>query len=153
MRVDVENEIVIHRRREDVAAFASDPDNATRWYANIKQVEWLSPKPLAVGSRLAFIAHFLGRELRYAYEVTALDAGAKLVMRTADGPFPMETTYEFESVGADRTRMRLMNRGDPEGFSKLVGPFVGVAMRGANRKDLARLKELRERSPEAMQGS
>lgn len=142
---DVLTETVIRRPRAEVAAFAGDPSNAPKWYVNIKAVAWRTPPPLRVGSRLAFVAHFLGRRLRYTYEVVELVPGERLVMRTAEGPFPMETTYTWESVGPDATRMTLRNRGEPSGFSKLASPLMKAAMRRANEKDLARLKDVLER--------
>ncbi len=96
--VDVVTEVVIERPRDDVAAFAVDPDNATRWYKNITSVGWRSAPPLSVGTRLDFVARFLGRELTYTYEVQDLVPGERLVMRTAQGPFPMETTYTWEDA-------------------------------------------------------
>jgi uncharacterized membrane protein len=144
MPVDVLTEVVMDRPRERVAAYVADPSNAPEWYVNIKSVEWRTPAPVKVGSQIAFVAHFLGRRLAYTYEVADLVAGERLVMRTAEGPFPMETTYAWESVGANRTKMMLRNRGEPRGFSKLVAPFIAAAMRRANRKDLARLKSLLE---------
>jgi hypothetical protein len=140
MAVDVRTEIEIGRPRADVAAFAADPDNATTWYENITAVEWQSPRPAAVGSRIAFVARFLGRRLAYTYEITGLVAGERLVMRTSEGPFPMETTYTWEALDDRATRMTLRNRGRPAGFSALAGPFVAAAMRRANRKDLAALR-------------
>ena len=144
MSVDVLTETVIDRPREQVAAYAGDPSNAPAWYVNIKSVEWKTPPPLTLGSRLAFVAHFLGKKLAYIYEIVEMTPGSRLVMRTADGPFPMETTYTWEDAGEGKTRMALRNRGQPSGFSKLVGPMMAVAMRRANRKDLARLKSLLE---------
>jgi uncharacterized membrane protein len=146
MAVDVLTEIVIDRPRDRVAAYAGDPANAPEWYANIKSIEWRTTPPLGVGSRLLFVANFLGRRLAYTYEVAELIPGERLVMRTTEGPFPMETTYTWEQVETEKTRMTLRNRGEPRGFSRLVGPFMGMAIRRANRKDLARLKALLERT-------
>jgi hypothetical protein len=114
------------------------------WYANIESVEWKSPRPLRIGSRLAFVANFLGRRLAYTYEVVELAPGERLVMRTADGPFPMETSYAWEVTPEGATRMILRNRGAPAGFSRLVAPFLASAMRRENRKDLLRLKRVLE---------
>ena len=144
MSVDVLTEIVIERPPDRVAGYAGNPSNAPEWYVNIKAVEWKTPPPLAVGSRLAFVAHFLGRRLAYTYEIVELVPGAKLVMRTAEGPFPMETTYTWQPDGDGKTKMSLRNRGEQRGFSKIAGPLMAAAMRRANRKDLARLKTLLE---------
>jgi hypothetical protein len=141
MMVDVSTDTVINRPRRDVSAYAADPDNAPLWYTNIKTVEWKTPRPLQVGSRILFVAEFLGRRLAYTYEVVELVPDERFVMRTAEGPFPMETTYSWQSIAANQTRMTLRNRGVPAGFSKAMAPFMTFAMRRANRKDLALLKQ------------
>jgi uncharacterized membrane protein len=145
--VDVSTQVDIERPRAAVAAYASDPDNATAWYVKIKSVEWRTPKPLQVGSKLAFVAQFLGRTLEYTYEVREMVPGERFVMATAQGPFPMETTYSWEDTPSGGTRMRLRNRGEPAGFSKLVAPVMAGAMQRANSKDLQRLKKLLEAAP------
>jgi uncharacterized membrane protein len=146
MNVDVVTEVVIARPRAVVSAFAADPDNAPRWYENIKAVEWRSTPPLAVGSRIAFVAQFLGRRLEYTYEVVEWVPTERFVMRTADGPFPMETTYEWQDADGAATRMTLRNRGRPKGFALWLAPVIGMAVRRANRKDLAALKAVLESS-------
>jgi uncharacterized protein YndB with AHSA1/START domain len=143
--VDVVTEVEIARPRSAVAEYASDPDTATAWYENIKTVEWQTPRPLAVGSRIAFTAQFLGRRLTYTYEIRELVPGERLVMSTADGPFPMETTYSWQDTAGGATRMMLRNRGEPAGFSKVAAPVLAAAMRRANQRDVRRLKEILER--------
>ncbi len=145
MKVDVLTDIEIDRPRTEVAAFAGDPTNAPTWYANIASVNWETPAPLAVGSRLAFVARFLGRRLAYTYEIVELIPGERLVMRTAQGAFPMETTYTWVAVSENRTQMSLRNRGEPSGFANVGAPLMAAAMRRANQKDLRRLKALLER--------
>jgi uncharacterized membrane protein len=138
LAVDVLTEIEIARPRDEVAAYAADPGNATAWYENIERVEQKTE------SRVAFVARFLGRRLAYTYEIVELVPGERLVMRTADGPFPMETTYTWADDGRGGTRMTLRNRGEPSGFAGVAAPLLAGAMRRANRKDLERLKRILE---------
>lgn len=141
--VDVVTEVDIFRPRAAVWAFAADPSNATAWYRNIKAVEWETSPPAAVGSKIRFQAQFLGRTLEYTYEIRELEPGRRFVMATAQGPFPMETTYTWDDI-ADGTRMTLRNRGEPSGFAAVSAPVMSVAMRRANHADLRRLKALLE---------
>jgi uncharacterized membrane protein len=127
-----------------VSAFAADPTNATAWYKNIKAVEWETPPPAVVGSRIRFSAQFLGRTLDYTYEVRELKPGRRFVMATAQGPFPMETTYTWRDAPDRATRMTLRNRGEPSGFAAVAAPVMARAMRKANQADLRRLKSLLE---------
>ena len=144
MTVDVFSEITIERPIAEVAAYAADPFNAPAWYVNIESVEWVTPPPAQLGSTVKFVARFLGRQLAYTYEFVDFVAGERLVMRTAQGPFPMETTYTWSPLGDGRTHMELRNRGEPSGFSKIMARFIGLAMRRANRKDLERLRSILE---------
>jgi uncharacterized protein YndB with AHSA1/START domain len=126
MAVDVVTEIEIARPRAGVAAYAADPANATEWYVNIKRAERLSP------TSVAFEARFVGKTMRYTYEIVEDVPGERLVMRNET----METTYEWRDTQGG-THMTLRNRGSAPG---VAAPF----MRRANKKDLARLKTILE---------
>ncbi len=143
MAVDVEVSTLIQAPVGTVASYAGDPGNAPSWYVNIVSVEWRTPPPVAVGSQLDFVAQFLGRRIEYTYEVTELVPGERLVMRTAQGPFPMRTSYTWTAEG-DATRMTLRNDGEPSGFARVAAPVMELAMRRAMTKDLAALKRLLE---------
>lgn len=142
--VDVLTEINIKRPVTVVSEYAMNPDHAPEWYVNIHSSEWKTSKPIMIGSQIAFKAKFLGRELAYIYEIKEYEPGKKLVMRTAQGPFPMETTYTFQSLDENLTRMTLRNTGNPTGFSKAFSPFMATMMRKANMKDLKKIKSILE---------
>ncbi|KZE66188.1 ATPase [Fictibacillus phosphorivorans] len=142
--VDVKTEISINRPIDRVAQYAADPDHAPEWYDNIHTVEWVTEKPMKLGSKIAFIAFFLGKKLEYVYEIIEHVPYEKLVMRTANGPFPMETTYTWKKGKEDVTIMTLRNHGYPTGFSAVVTPFISFMMKKANKKDLAKIKKILE---------
>lgn len=142
--VDVLREINIARSQSLVSAYASDQDNAPEWYDNINSASWLTPRPLIQGSKIKFQARFMGKQLEYTYEITALKSGVMLVMSTFEGPFPMETIYTWRELDKDSCQMTLRNRGNPKGFSKLVAPLMAMMMKKAMQKDLIKLKNILE---------
>jgi hypothetical protein len=148
MAVDVETEVEIALPRAAVAAYAADPDNASEWYESVESVGWKTRKKrFGVGSQFEFVGRLFGRPLTYTYTVIEFFPLERLVMRTADGPFALETTYAWQDAAGGATRMTLGNRGEPTGLSsRLTSPLMASAMRRTNRNDLARLKELLEAS-------
>lgn len=143
MGVEVTTKIDIARPLAEVAAYAFDPSHAPQWYANIRSVRWRTAPPVGEGSEMDFVARFLGRELAYTYRVVELTSN-RLVMRTAQGPFPMETVYQLQAMGPEKTRFCLINRGEPKGFVGVVAPVMIAAMKAANQKDVAALKRVLE---------
>ena len=148
MAVDVQTEVEIARPRVAVATYAADPDNAPDWYENVERVDWKTKKKrFGVGSQFEFVGGLLGRKLTYTYQVTEFVPLERLVMRTAEGSFAVETTYTWQDAPDGATRMTLRSRGEPTGLSsRIASRFMASAMRRTNRNDLARLKELLEAS-------
>jgi uncharacterized membrane protein len=144
--VDVRTEITINCPVAEVSEYAADPENAPQWYVNIHSIEWKTAKPLMLGSQMAFKAKFLGRELAYVYEVVEFVPGKKMVMKTANGPFPMETIYTWQAINENKTRMTLTNKGNPSGFNKILSLFMTTMMKKANMKDLKNIKDILEGS-------
>jgi hypothetical protein len=143
--IDVSTEIDINCSKAKVAEYSANPDNAPKWYVNIKAAKWKTPRPLQVGSQIVFKTKFLGKLLVYIYEISEYAAEQKMVMKTIIGPFPMETIYTWKSIDGNITRMSLQSKGNPGGLSKLLTPLLSFAIKKANNKDLQRLKEIIEK--------
>ncbi|MBI2685062.1 MAG: SRPBCC family protein [Acidobacteria bacterium] len=144
MTLDICTTVEISRPLMDVVAYSADPTNARAWYRNIKFIEWRSLPPLRTGTLVAFFGRFLGRTRTYHYEVTEFVVGERLVMRTAQGPFPMETTYTWEPMPNGATRMTLRKRGTAKGLSRLAVPLLTRSIRRANETGLRHLKQILE---------
>ncbi|WNJ20195.1 SRPBCC family protein [Pontibacter sp. G13] len=142
--VDISTEIIIERPIEVVSSYAADPDNAPQWNQHIHAMSWRTPRPMRAGTLLAFEANFLGRELAYVYEVMRFEPAELLVMRTTDGPFPMQTTYQWRRHNRHHTHMLLRNEGDPGVFFRLLSPILSQIMGKASQSDLEKLKQILE---------
>jgi uncharacterized protein YndB with AHSA1/START domain len=144
MTVDVEVHATIDRPRAEVAGYCCDPENVTAWYGNVTAVQWETDGPLAIGSRFRFTSDFLGRRLQYTYEVLELVPAERLIMRSDQSPFRMETAYTFQDTAGAATWMTVRNRGEPTAYTGLAPAILATAIRRATSKDLIKLKSILE---------
>jgi hypothetical protein len=148
--IDITAEVAIRRPLRDVAGYMIDPAHDPEWIGGVREVHLETPPPLAVGSRVARVAYFLGRHVEYVNEVVELDRDRVLDMRSVKAPFPMRVTYSFErDDGAATTVVRNRVRGAPGGFFALFGPLLAPMVKRSVQKDLERLRDRLEASGRA----
>jgi uncharacterized membrane protein len=140
MSVDVTVEQPIARDREAVARFAMDPANDTRWIGALKSVRVLTDGPIAPGTQVERVAGFLGRRIEYVNEITELEPGRRLAMRSVRAPFPMTVEYAFDDAGDGTTLARIRAGGEAGRYYALAGPLLAVMVRRGIARDLKALK-------------
>ena len=143
MSIDVKTEVVINRSKDDVARFAMNPGNDPSWIGGIVEARTLTDPPFNKGTKVARVATFLGKRIKYVTEVIDYEPTGRLVMHSVKGPFPMTIRYQFEETGGG-TLVRIQNQGEVRGFFKLAGPVVAGLLKRSVTRDLAKLKELLE---------
>jgi uncharacterized membrane protein len=141
--IDVVAEVHVRRPRERVAAYMSDPANDPEWIGGLREARLLGDGPLREGSRVAREASFMGRRVEYVNEITKLEPGRILEMRSVKAPFPMHITYTFEERDGG-TVVRNQVRGGG-GLLSLGSPAFAPLVRRNVRRDLERMRDVLER--------
>lgn len=142
--IDVTVTTTIEAPRDQVASYVVDNRNDLAWIGGISESELLGDPPIGVGSRVRRVASFMGRRIEYVNEVTRLEPGLVLEMRSVKSPFPMEITYAFEDVAGGRTRASVRVQGDPSTLYRLAGPLLSRQVKKNVQADLERLKDILE---------
>jgi uncharacterized membrane protein len=142
MSIDVLAEVRVRRPREQVAAYMSDPANDPEWIGGLREARLLGDPPLQQGSRVARVASFMGRRVEYVNEITTLEPGSVLEMRSVKAPFPMHITYTFEDrEGGTLVRNHVRGGG---GLFSLGSPLFAPLVRRNVQKDLERMRDVLE---------
>jgi uncharacterized membrane protein len=140
--IDVVAEVHVRRPREQVAAYMNDPANDHEWIGGLREARLLGDGPLAEGSRVERVASFVGRRVEYVNEITRLEPGRTLEMRSVKAPFPMHIMYTFEDRdGGTVVRNHVRGGG---GLLSLGSPIFAPMVKRNVQKDLERLRELLE---------
>ena len=141
--IDVTATTTIEVPRDQVASYVVDNRNDPAWIGGISESELLGDPPMVVGSRVRRVASFMGKRIEYVNEVTRLDAGLVLEMRSVKSPFQMHITYTFEDVGGT-TQTSVRVQGDPSALYRLAGPLLSRQVKKNVQADLERLKDILE---------
>jgi uncharacterized membrane protein len=141
--IDVTATTTIEAPRDQVASYVVDNRNDPAWIGGISESELLGDPPIGVGSRVRRVASFIGKRIEYVNEVTRLDPGSVLEMRSVKSPFPMHITYAFEDVaGTTQTSVRV--QGSTSTFYRLAGSLLSRQVKKNVQGDLERLKDILE---------
>jgi uncharacterized membrane protein len=135
----------VDRPADAVYAFLEDVENNTRWLRGMVSCRWTTEPPVRVGSRYEQVARFLGKEIRTRFEVTELEPGRRVTIRSLPGSsFPLTVRREVDPLGAARCRVTETVHSDPSGFYRLSAPVLRLLVRRNIDRDYRRLKELLE---------
>ena len=142
MSIDVVAEVYVRRPREEVAAYMTDPANDPEWIGGLREAQLVGEGPPRVGSRVARVASFMGRRVEYVNEITALEPGRILEMRSVKAPFPMHITYSFEDRdGGTAVRNHVRGGG---GLFSLGSPLFAPMVKRNVQRDLERMRDVLE---------
>lgn len=142
--VSVKTEIIINKPIVEVSTYAADPNNYSEWCDNIVSVQWKTPKPMQLNSKIAYKSQFLGKLHSYTYEVVFIEKNKKMIMKIKDGSFPLSTTFHWNSIDENTTIMTIINLGKPKILSTIISPFMSFIVKYLNRKDLKKIKRILE---------
>jgi carbon monoxide dehydrogenase subunit G len=141
----LESSIEINRPIEEVITFVDDNNNDPMWQTSVLESEKVSNGPVGVGTIYHVKEKFLGRVIEQDWEVTARNEdGSAWAARSKAGPFPMETTMQFEASENGGTRVTRTLSVDVGRFFKVASPVVGHIAQREMDMDFANLKELLE---------
>lgn len=143
--VNIQTIIEINKPVDLVSTYTANPDNAPEWCEKIKSTSHLTPLPIEVGSKFELVRYSLRRKVKFIYEVIEFIPNNILILQTKQGPFPMETTYSWEKVSENRTKMILTNTANPKGLGRLFAPFLTNRISKENVKDLKKLRRILEK--------
>jgi uncharacterized membrane protein len=142
--VDLTVETEIAAAPADIAAVMFDPQREPEWMSAIKRVEIIDPA-LQPGARVRRTAQFLGRELSWTTEVEAVHFPHVLKLKIAEGPFTGTVSYQIQRSGSGSV-VRIHNQGQTTMLGFLPAALVEAPMRSTLNADLARLKNLVEKT-------
>jgi hypothetical protein len=139
----VERSGTIKQPVERVFKYVSTPENDPTWVPASFRHHKISPGPLRVGSITEEDVAFLGRRMRYVWEVCHYEPPSAFSARTLSGPLPFTIHLLFESVDS-ATELTLVVDAELRGVYKLMGPLMKWVVQRQFKTQLHTLTNLLE---------
>ena len=141
----VEETILINCPRDEVFAFASNPDNIPLYSSNLVEFEKTSDGPVGKGTTYRGITRVAGKSVAWTSEMAEFEEGTKTVNRSVESPmaWQIEARYEDDD-GATLVHWRQETDSYGGFFGKLADPLVTRMYAKDVRSNLENMKELLE---------
>ena len=144
--VEVQGEILIDRRPEDVFDFVADEENEPQYNPQMRSAKKLTEGPIGVGT--SFRAEMIGRGrvVPMTIQFTEFDRPRRLEERVQMRAMDLTGGLTFEPVDGT-TRMRWSWNLEPHGVLRFMGPVVAAMGRRQERRIWTSLKQRLEAKP------
>jgi hypothetical protein len=139
----VETSGPIDRPVDRVFEYVSTPENDPTWVSVSLRQEKISPGPMRVGSVTEEDVGFLGRRMRYVWEVTQHEPPTALAARTVSGALPATLRLLLEPLDGS-TKLTLVADAQLRGVYRLMEPLMKRAVQRRFETQLRTLKNLLE---------
>ena len=140
----VERSATIDQPVERVFEYVSTPENDPTWVPASLRHQMLSPAPMRVGSITEEDVWFLGRRMRYAWEITQYEPPTAFALRTISGPIPANIRILLESLDCAHTKVILVGEVQLRGVYKPMKLVMRAVARQQFGSQLRTLKDLLE---------
>ncbi len=140
----VERSATIDQPVDRVFKYVSTPENDPTWVPASLRHEMLSPPPMRVGSITEEDVWFLGRRMRYAWEIIQYEPPTDFALRSVSGPIPATIRVLLESLDGARTRDILLVEVHLRGIYKPMELVMKGVARRRFETQLRTLKNLLE---------
>ena len=140
----VERSTTIDQSVDRIFEYISTPENDPTWVPTSLRHEMLSPEPTRVGSITEEDVWFLGRRMRYAWEITQYEPPTVFALRSISGSIPATIRVILESLDCARTKVILVGEMQLRGVYKpmeLVMRWVAKRQFGIQLRTLEKLLE------------
>jgi uncharacterized protein YndB with AHSA1/START domain len=150
----LDTSVDIQRPAAEVWPWLTEPEKQKQWVSWLVEARDLTPPPIKVGSRKAWVMvdpNMNNRRLKINTVVTAVVPERELSLQIdSQGMFTSHGTYTLTALPGGGTRLRTAAEYSyPHWFARLMEPLVAPQARKKMNSDMAQLKHLVETAAQA----